>query len=98
VWPSRGRSPGRRASDHGCGGIPEVHPPPGAGSHGHACKRREAREGRGETAGGVDANKTKDELLEEARDAGIEGRSTMDKGELVDALRRFNDRRTAKAR
>ena len=59
---------------------------------------RSAREGRGETAGGVDANKTKDELLQDAREAGIEGRSKMDKGELVDALRRHNDRETAKAR
>src|SRR5215213_9960330 len=39
---------------------------------------RAARETRGETAGGVDANKSKDEL--------------------VDALRRHNDRETAKAR
>jgi cation transport regulator ChaB len=59
---------------------------------------RAAREGRGETAGGVDAGKTKEELLEDARDAGIEGRSTMSKGKLVDALRRFNDRQTAMAR
>jgi hypothetical protein len=30
---------------------------------------------------------TKDELLERAREIGIEGRSKMDKGELIDALR-----------
>jgi cation transport regulator ChaB len=59
---------------------------------------RFAREGRGETAGGVDASKTKDELLQQAREAGIEGRSKMTKDELVDALRRYNDRETAKAR
>jgi cation transport regulator ChaB len=63
-----------------------------------ALSGRAARESRGETAGGVNANKTKDELLQDAREAGIEGRSRMDKGELVEALRRHNDRETAKAR
>jgi cation transport regulator ChaB len=59
---------------------------------------RAARESGGETAGGVNANKTKEQLLADAREAGIEGRSKMDKDELVDALRRYNDRETAKAR
>ena len=59
---------------------------------------RAARDGNGRTAGGVDANKTKKELLSDARRAGIDGRSKMDKGELVDALRKHNDRETAKAR
>ena len=49
-------------------------------------------------AGGVDVNKSKDELLQDAREAGIEGRSKMDKAELADALQRHNDRETAKAR
>jgi cation transport regulator ChaB len=63
-----------------------------------------ARRGRGErgkpkaTDGGVDANKSKDELLQDARRADISGRSNMTKDELVDALRRHNDRETAKAR
>jgi hypothetical protein len=51
-----------------------------------------------ETAGGVDANKTKDELLADARKAHIEGRSSMTKAQLVEALQRHNDRETAKAR
>ncbi len=59
---------------------------------------RFAREGGGRTAGGVDASKTKEELLADARRAKITGRSKMNKGELVDALRRYNDRETAKAR
>ncbi|WP_445152363.1 ChaB family protein [Baekduia sp. Peel2402] len=59
---------------------------------------RFAREGRGETAGGVDASKTKDELLADAREADVEGRSKMTKDELVDALQRAYDRETAKAR
>lgn len=32
-------------------------------------------------------DRTKDELLERARDVGIEGRSKMTKSELIDALR-----------
>jgi hypothetical protein len=32
-------------------------------------------------------DRTKDELLDRARDLGIEGRSTMSKDELIDALR-----------
>jgi cation transport regulator ChaB len=59
---------------------------------------RFAREGRGETHGGVDANKTKDELLQDARELDVPGRSTMTKDELVDALQRANDRATARSR
>lgn len=32
-------------------------------------------------------DRTKEELLDRAREVGIEGRSKMDKGELIDALR-----------
>jgi len=56
-----------------------------------------ARRG-GETAGGINAKKTKRELMDDARDADIQGRSKMDKGELVDALKKHADRETAKAR
>ncbi|MDP9377688.1 MAG: ChaB family protein [Actinomycetota bacterium] len=48
--------------------------------------------------GGVDANKAKGELMRDAREAGIAGRSKMTKAELADALQKFNDRETAKAR
>jgi hypothetical protein len=48
--------------------------------------------------GGVDVNKPKRELLEDAKRAGISGRSRMDKHELAEALQRHNDRETAKAR
>jgi len=52
----------------------------------------------GETAGGVNANASKDELLDQARRLGVRGRSSMNKGELVDALRKASDRQTAQAR
>jgi hypothetical protein len=32
-------------------------------------------------------DQTKDQLMKKARDVGIDGRSKMDKGELIDALR-----------
>jgi hypothetical protein len=50
------------------------------------------------TAGGVDAGKTKDELLADAREADIAGRSSRTQAQLVDALKKHNDRETAKAR
>jgi cation transport regulator ChaB len=57
-----------------------------------------ARRSTEKTAGGIDANKSKDDLMEDAREAGISGRSKMDKDELVSALRKHSDRETAKAR
>ena len=51
-----------------------------------------------ETAGGVDANASKKHLYELATRLEISGRSTMTKDELVQALRRDNDRASAKAR
>jgi cation transport regulator ChaB len=57
-----------------------------------------ARRGGGKTYGGVDAGKPKAKLYEDAKKAGIEGRSKMSKSELADALRKHNDRETARAR
>ena len=57
-----------------------------------------ARRGRTRTRGGVNANKPKRELYEDAKRAGIEGRSRMTKGELVMALERDSRRRTDRAR
>jgi cation transport regulator ChaB len=48
--------------------------------------------------GGVDVNKPKAELLEDAREAGIEGRSRMSKEQLAEALQRHSERETARAR
>jgi cation transport regulator ChaB len=56
-----------------------------------------ARRG-GKTYGGVNLNKPKQELYEEARRAGIEGRSRMSKEELAEALRRHSERETRRAR
>jgi cation transport regulator ChaB len=57
-----------------------------------------ARERPKESYGGVDAGKSKAELYEDARAAGIDGRSSMSKHELAEALARHNDRETARAR
>jgi len=50
------------------------------------------------TAGGVDANASKEHLLQQARRLDISGRSSMTKQELVEALQKANDRETARAR
>jgi cation transport regulator ChaB len=59
---------------------------------------RAALESPRETYGGVDAGKSKQELYEDARKAGVEGRSRMTKDELARALKRHYDRETARAR
>jgi hypothetical protein len=56
-----------------------------------------ARRG-GRTAGGVDANASKQHLMDVARRLDIRGRSTMTKQQLVDAIQKANARSTAKAR
>ena len=50
------------------------------------------------TAGGVDANASKQHLYELATRLGVKGRSKMNKDELVTALQKANDRASAKAR
>lgn len=50
------------------------------------------------TAGGVDANASKDHLYKLARDLDVKGRSKMDKDELVKAIQKANDAATRKAR
>jgi hypothetical protein len=57
-----------------------------------------ARERPVPTAGGVDANASKQHLYEIAQRLDVPGRSTMTKAELVDAIARANDRESAKAR
>jgi hypothetical protein len=50
------------------------------------------------TAGGVDANASKKHLYELAQRLDVPGRSSMSKDELVQALQKANDRKTAQAR
>ena len=52
----------------------------------------------GRTAEGVDANASRRHLYDIARKLDIHGRSTMNKGELVDAIEKANRRRSAAAR
>jgi ChaB/Rho termination factor, N-terminal domain len=56
-----------------------------------------ARRG-GRTAGGIDANATKEHLMQRARELGVKGRSRMSKSQLVEALQKASNRETAKAR
>ncbi|MFB9905356.1 ChaB family protein [Allokutzneria oryzae] len=53
---------------------------------------------RGRTASGVDANATKHHLYDVAKKLDVPGRSRMTKDELIEAIKRANDRETAKAR
>lgn len=50
------------------------------------------------TAGGVNANASKDHLYKLAKELDVKGRSKMDKGELVKAIQKANDASTRKAR
>ncbi len=50
------------------------------------------------TAGGVDANASKKHLQDVARRLDVKGRSKMDKQQLVDAIRKANDRLTRQSR
>ena len=50
------------------------------------------------TAGGVDANATRAHLYDIAKRLDVEGRSSMSKAELVEAIGKANDRASARAR
>jgi cation transport regulator ChaB len=63
-----------------------------------AKKAGAARRSPTKTAGGVDANASKDHLLDVARKLEIRGRSRMTKQELVDAIQKANNRSTRRSR
>jgi cation transport regulator ChaB len=50
------------------------------------------------TKGGVDANASKSHLMDVARKLDITGRSKMKKDQLVDAIKKASDKRTAQSR
>jgi hypothetical protein len=52
----------------------------------------------GDTAGGVDANASKQHLYDVAKRLDVKGRSSMSKNELVQAIEKANNRKTAKSR
>ncbi len=57
-----------------------------------------AERGGGTSTGGVDVvGNTKDELLERARQVDVKGRSRMTKMELGEAIKKANDRESARA-
>ena len=56
------------------------------------------RDTKAKTAGGVDANASKQHLMDEAKKLDIGGRSRMSKSELVDAIQKANAKSTRKAR
>ncbi|AEW97249.1 MULTISPECIES: ChaB family protein [Streptomycetaceae] len=61
-------------------------------------RSRRPRGSGGESAQGVDTGASKEHLYDVAKRLGVEGRSRMSKSELVDAIRKANDRSTERAR
>jgi cation transport regulator ChaB len=60
--------------------------------------RRGARARRGDdTAGGVDANASKQHLYDVAKRLDVKGRSNMSKSELVDAIQKANNRESTRS-
>jgi cation transport regulator ChaB len=59
---------------------------------------RAAGDSSADTAGGVDANASKKHLYDLAKKLDVPGRSSMTKGDLVDAIRKANDRKTRQSR
>jgi cation transport regulator ChaB len=57
-----------------------------------------ARQLGGRSGAGVDENASKQHLYDVAKHLGVEGRSRMSKGELLDAIRKANRSQTRRAR
>ena len=61
-------------------------------------KAEQGRNSNARTAGGVDANASKEHLYDVASKLDISGRSKMNKDELVDAIQKANQKETRKSR
>ena len=61
-------------------------------------KAEQGRKSSAKTAGGVDANASKEHLYDVASKLDISGRSKMNKDELVDAIQKANQKETRKSR
>ena len=61
-------------------------------------KAEEGRHSNAKTAGGVDANASKEHLYDVASRLDISGRSKMTKDELVSAIQKANEKETRKSR
>jgi len=59
---------------------------------------RAAGDASADTAGGVDANASKKHLYDLAKKLDVPGRSAMTKDDLVEAIRKANDRKTRQSR
>lgn len=70
----------------------------GPSDSGAAGSRGPGSRSSGKTEGGVDANASKEHLMDVAKRLDISGRSKMNKDELVEAIKKANDRSTAAAR
>jgi|SRR3954447_8125660 len=97
---------GRRANQTAYAALKHTHEkvgdhwePKEGGKKGPSDKQAEGgRDTNRETKGGVDANASKEHLMQVARRLDVPGRSSMTKDELVDAIQKANDKATAKAR
>jgi len=96
---------GRRANQTAWAAVKHTHEKIGdhweEKTRGKGSSDPQAEGGRGtdrETKGGVDANATKDHLMDLAKRLDVPGRSRMNKDELVDAIQKANDKQTAAAR
>jgi len=97
---------GRRAHQTAMAALKHTHEkvgdhwqPKEGGKKGPSDEQAKGGKGTGKkTAGGVDANASKSHLLDIAKKLDVSGRTKMKKKQLVEAIQKANNRKTAKAR